>query len=117
MVGGLKWMARVGAVLLGAAALLVAGRALLAANAQVRPMWQGPNAVPLAQAQLVKAQAAVATAKQDIAQLQLQTQQISANANSLAQLLAQVGIQATGQGGTSTLGRTRRFGGDDGGGF
>jgi len=126
MVRGLGWALRVAAVFTGAAVLLLAGKALLRANAQVRPMWQGPNAVAMAQTQLTRAQAAVATAQQDVTQLQAQTQQLGTSANSLAQLLTQVGVQnggtavGGGNGGAVQFGRDRRdrrFGGDDGGNF
>ena len=94
MARGLRLAARLLTVFGGTGALLVAGGALLRSNAAVRPMWTGPNAIALARAQLTRAQAATAAAKQEIAQLQARTQQTTQNANALAQFLGQAGISA-----------------------
>jgi uncharacterized membrane protein YccC len=104
----LQIVGRVAAVLIGAALALGAGSSLLRANAAVRPVWTGAQALAIARGDLQKAQAAEATAQQDVASLQQQAQDLAQQADGLSQFI-QAAQDAAFGGGFAQPSRRRGF--------
>jgi len=67
-----RWPLRLVLVAAGVTASLTGGAALLRDNAQVRPLWTGPQAVAIARGELARVETAETTASQAVATLQEQ---------------------------------------------
>lgn len=77
-------------VVAAAALVAIGGNALLHANGAVRPMWTGPEAVAMANAQLNKIDGTFAQAQQGLDSLQADVAQLSNQVVEANQLLNEV---------------------------